>query len=392
MRKRFSSTVLAVGLSLLVAMIGSAIPVLATTTDNPLTEGAFTIQGNVDVLADGVGVFLGSLATTTTSNLTVALPPGSAIEKAFLYFGGIEIDDLPVNSAAASINGVGLGTLLPISTNIFSSAPNVIDNTYRWDATSAVVSGVNNLSITTSAPQEHLSHLLLVIFSNPTLPLRRVIVNDGAELIENTTATTSFPNVATGSGKLINAVFAGDIDGPGEAILFNGDTIVCCTVWDQSSGPHLDLDTLSVTTINGTNTASISTGIDIVIWQLAVLVAGPLAPANTIQIDIKPGSFPNSINPRSEGRTPVAILRTDSFDATTVDPATVLFGRTGTEAAPVDSALEDVDGDGDTDMILHFNTKDTGIVCGDTSASLTGETLSGQPIEGSDSIKTVGCK
>lgn len=111
-----------------------------------------------------------------------------------------------------------------------------------------------------------------------------------------------------------------------------------------------------------------------------------------IQIDIKPGSFPNSINPRSEGVIPVAILTTDTFDATTVDPTTVLFGATGTEAAPVHSALEDVDLNGDTDMILHFNIQDTGIQCGDTSASLTGETLDGQIIEGSDSIKTVGCK
>jgi len=96
---------------------------------------------------------------------------------------------------------------------------------------------------------------------------------------------------------------------------------------------------------------------------------------------------------------PVAILTTSmaagesvDFDATTVDPTTVLFGATGSEAAPVQSALEDVDLDGDTDMILHFDTQDTGIVCGDTSASLTGETFSGQAIEGSDSIKTVGCK
>jgi hypothetical protein len=112
----------------------------------------------------------------------------------------------------------------------------------------------------------------------------------------------------------------------------------------------------------------------------------------TVTIDIKPGSDPNSINPRSRGKIPVAILTTNDFDATTVDPNTVLFGATGTEAAPVQSALEDVDRDGDTDMILHFNTQDTGIVCGATSASLTGETFSGQPIEGSDSIKTVGCK
>ena len=109
-------------------------------------------------------------------------------------------------------------------------------------------------------------------------------------------------------------------------------------------------------------------------------------------IDIKPGSFPNSINPRSKGVIPVAILTTNSFDATAVDPTTVLFGPTGTEAASVHSALEDVDGDGDTDMILHFNTLNTGILCGDTSASLTGDTFGGQAIKGSDSIKTAGCK
>ena len=73
-------------------------------------------------------------------------------------------------------------------------------------------------------------------------------------------------------------------------------------------------------------------------------------------------------------------------------PTTVLFGATGTEAAPVHSTLEDVDGDGDTDMILHFNTQDTGIQRGDTQATLTGETVSGQAITGSDSIKMVGCK
>lgn len=111
-----------------------------------------------------------------------------------------------------------------------------------------------------------------------------------------------------------------------------------------------------------------------------------------IDIDIKPGSFPNSINPRNRGVIPVAILTTATFDAATVDPTTVFFGKTGTEAAPVQSALEDVDGDVDTDLILHFNTQDTGIMCGDTSASLTGETFDGQAIEGSDSIKTAGCK
>lgn len=112
----------------------------------------------------------------------------------------------------------------------------------------------------------------------------------------------------------------------------------------------------------------------------------------TVPIDIKPGSFPNSVNPNSRGLIPVAILTTDSFDASTVDPTTVRFGRTGTEAAPVHFALDDVNGDGYTDMILHFDTQSTGVVCGDTAASLEGKRFSGQAIKGSDSINTVGCK
>src|SRR5207253_5242632 len=126
--------------------------------------------------------------------------------------------------------------------------------------------------------------------------------------------------------------------------------------------------------------------------QIAAHYATGIGEETSIAIDIKPGTFPTSINPRSKGVIPVAILTTDIFDATTIDQTTVRFGPNGTEAAPVQSALEYVDGDGDTDMILHFKTQDTGIVCGDTSASLTGETFGGQAIEGSDSVKTVGCR
>ena len=107
-----------------------------------------------------------------------------------------------------------------------------------------------------------------------------------------------------------------------------------------------------------------------------------------VLIDIKP----RTLNPRSKGLTPVAILTTCTFDATTIDPATVRFGRTGTEADSVRSAFKDVNGDGKIDLILHFETRETGIKCGDTSASLTGQTLGGQAIQGSDSIRTEGCQ
>jgi hypothetical protein len=54
-----------------------------------------------------------------------------------------------------------------------------------------------------------------------------------------------------------------------------------------------------------------------------------------VSINIKPGSFLNRINPQSKGKLLVAILTTDAFDATTVDPTTILFGQTGTETGPV---------------------------------------------------------
>ena len=71
---------------------------------------------------------------------------------------------------------------------------------------------------------------------------------------------------------------------------------------------------------------------------------------------------------------------------------TVRFGATGTEAAPIHVALRDIGPDGDRPhMILRFRIQDTGIKCGDTFASLTGQTSQGLSIIGSSPIKTVQC-
>jgi len=110
--------------------------------------------------------------------------------------------------------------------------------------------------------------------------------------------------------------------------------------------------------------------------------------AKQIAIDIKPGS----INPRSRGKIRVAILTTVSFDAATVDATRVRFGPTGSEAAMVSSVLQDIDGDGDLDLILQFNTQGSGIDCSTTSGSVTGQTIDGTAIQGTASIKVVGCK
>jgi hypothetical protein len=115
-------------------------------------------------------------------------------------------------------------------------------------------------------------------------------------------------------------------------------------------------------------------------------------PSELLQIDIKPGSFPNTINPKSQGMIPVAILTTETFDATAIDPRSVHFGPKGATEAHGKGHIEDVNHDGEPDLVLHFRTQETGIQCGDTSASLTGETFNEEPIQGADMITTVGCK
>jgi hypothetical protein len=110
-----------------------------------------------------------------------------------------------------------------------------------------------------------------------------------------------------------------------------------------------------------------------------------------VEIDIKPGPGANRIKPGNKGSIPVAILTTDDFDASTVDAATVKFGPDG---APPRSFghLQDVDDDGDIDLLFLFRTRDTGIQCGNTIAVLTGLTFERDEIRGEDSIATAGCR
>ena len=127
---------------------------------------------------------------------------------------------------------------------------------------------------------------------------------------------------------------------------------------------------------------------------MAVLVGGLISPqlayaneeVRLIDIDIKPGSDPNSINPKSMGLVPVAILGSADFDVIEVDIATVTFGPEG--AAPVhDGHLEDVNGDGLTDLVVHFVQKETGLSDSDIEADLNGETHDGTGFCGMDAVK-----
>jgi hypothetical protein len=110
-----------------------------------------------------------------------------------------------------------------------------------------------------------------------------------------------------------------------------------------------------------------------------------------VTMDIKPGDFPNTLNLRSRGVLPIAILTTDEFDATSIDPTSLRFGATGKEAAAVRTVLTDIDNDGDTDLLVFFRIADTEIDCETLFTYISGVTVTGVSIAGTDSVTIVGC-
>jgi len=123
----------------------------------------------------------------------------------------------------------------------------------------------------------------------------------------------------------------------------------------------------------------------IVLSIVLLMLAGFVITSSACEIDIKPGSDPNSINLKSKGVVPVAVLTTSCLDATTVDPDTVLFAG----ASPVRWTIEDVDGDGDMDLLFHFKTQELDLDENSTEATLTGSTYDGDPIQGTDTVNIV---
>ncbi len=91
-------------------------------------------------------------------------------------------------------------------------------------------------------------------------------------------------------------------------------------------------------------------------WEITIL---------TVDIDVKPGSWSNSINLNGNGVVPIGVFGSPTFDVANIDVSTVLAGVTGTEAAPVhEGHLKDINADGMEDMVFHFREFELGIPTG----------------------------
>jgi hypothetical protein len=113
----------------------------------------------------------------------------------------------------------------------------------------------------------------------------------------------------------------------------------------------------------------------------------------TVEVEVKPGGNPNRVNLRSRGLLAVAILSSESFDATAIDPSTVLVA-----GAPVAvrgkckcmAHLEEVDGDGLVDLVVQVEVQELDPVELEQGyAVVTGCTYTGEEFEGSDEVEIV---
>ena len=131
-----------------------------------------------------------------------------------------------------------------------------------------------------------------------------------------------------------------------------------------------------------------------------------------LSVDIKPGSWPNSLNPKSKGVLPLAICGTGELDVASIDPATVVLGLPGADGAV--SALRweyedvatpfvgdpgdghDLTGDGVTDLTLKFGTREVVSALGlmdlagqTVPLSLSGTLTDGTSFEGADYVRVL---
>ena len=124
-----------------------------------------------------------------------------------------------------------------------------------------------------------------------------------------------------------------------------------------------------------------------------LLNTGPF-PVRAVSVDVKPGVSPNYVNAYVRGVLPVAVLGAADFDASMIDPATVILHGSG-DASPAGGDrplchLEDVNGDGEVDLLCQFRILDLALRPGEATLVLEAKTYDGQRIRGEDRVRVIG--
>jgi len=225
------------------------------------------------------------------------------------------------------------------------------------------------------------------------------LVTYPAQAVEVTGCSITFDTPILGlifrSGRL-GPDTLGDSDGiVGSSLTYwTADTLSNVRGFDLWDGYDQDPITLSADRL----TVSFDTKAN-TIDEMRILVAAEIE----VKIDIKPGSFPNSFNINGKGVIPVAILGSDDFDVTCIDPESLTFsgldvavrGKDKLMVSYEDVSGEDVEGasgDGYVDMVIHFQDNTDNWELGSTEGVLKRklyDECGGTAIYGAGSINVV---
>ncbi len=187
-----------------------------------------------------------------------------------------------------------------------------------------------------------------------------------------------FSNVPTGSSSLPSAPFPTPNNSAYNAMT---DNVQTATYSLSASGASLSI-AFRVADVN-----------DAILDTAALLDNLKIEGCDAVNVDIKPGSYPNSINACSQGNVPVAVLGSEVLDVTQIEPATVTLADAGVKLVGKSNKLlcsvEDVNNDSYPDLVCHMETMDLGLGSGDSTATVTAQLLNGAFISGSDSVNIV---
>jgi hypothetical protein len=218
-----------------------------------------------------------------------------------------------------------------------------------------------------------------------------VTAEAGDAMIFDQTPSGELTIVQTGTGStaqiettIDGKVFSAQLD-VGETITYTVSPAGSVTTAGQGGDIELEIDGAPVVLTDGQSLSSVP------------LDVKPDGDANSINLN----SISDAKNKPSNATVPVVLFTTAEFDAAAVNVGTVFWAGAGVHH----SALEDVDGDGDLDLVMYFRLHETNLLDvfrdladpdGDrnkqsftVTTTLTGETTDGADIVGTDAIDLV---
>jgi uncharacterized repeat protein (TIGR01451 family) len=347
---------------------------ISVTNDGPADAPDVVVT---DVLPAGVSFAGSTVPCTESPSGTLTCLLGLLVAGASAGFDvTVDVDAGLVHDAGASVTLTNVATV-----DSTQGDPDQADNTAQETTD---IHAETDIAIVSFAPVAPPTEVLLA--DPTTITLHKSITNDGpsgpVDVAVNVSATgdAGATVVPSASGSLEADLGQAEIRDVTETFTFT-----CLT-----SGPHTltfdntiqPADAATTDPDQSDNTASVNVAVDCLV---------PVA------INIKPGSFKNPVN-LEPGIIPVAVLTTAAgeyglpiaFDATTIDVASVRFGPADLVAGGGGASeahgrrhlgdeleLNEITRDGDTDLLLHFSTEDSGVSAATTELCVRGTFLSG---------------